>query len=98
VLRNSFTDRWAATKPNCEPRPSFAPAYLDAMAAGDADRIAVYVGEAIGIMDTLVPAGDSIRAMVAQRRRCSRATPSKWRNELRLGSTGTGSRYPATPR
>ena len=36
------------------------------MAAGAADKIAVYVGEAIGIMDTLVPAGDSIRAMVAQ--------------------------------
>jgi hypothetical protein len=36
------------------------------MAADDADNIAVYVGEAIGLMDSLVPAGDTIRAMVAQ--------------------------------
>jgi hypothetical protein len=42
------------------------PAYLHAMAADDAVNIAVYVGEAIGLMDSLVPAGDTIRAMVAQ--------------------------------
>ena len=36
------------------------------MTKHDADKIAVYVGEAIGLMDSLAPAGDSIRAMVAQ--------------------------------
>jgi nitronate monooxygenase len=67
VLRNSFTDRWAGNEAELRTKAeALRPAYLDAVAAGDADKIAVYVGEAIGIMDTLVPAGDSIRAMVAQ--------------------------------
>ena len=67
VLRNSFTDRWAGNEAELRIRAdAVRPTYLDAMAAGDADKIAVYVGEAIGIMDALVPAGDTIRAMVAQ--------------------------------
>jgi nitronate monooxygenase len=67
VLRNSFTDRWAGNEAELRTRAdAVRPTYLDAMAAGDADKIAVYVGEAIGIMDALVPAGDTIRAMVAQ--------------------------------
>jgi NAD(P)H-dependent flavin oxidoreductase YrpB (nitropropane dioxygenase family) len=64
---NSFTDRWAGNEAELRIRAdAVRPTYLDAMAAGDADKIAVYVGEAIGIMDALVPAGDTIRAMVAQ--------------------------------
>ncbi len=67
VLRNSFTDRWAGNEAELRTRAdAVRPAYLEAMAAGDADKIAVYVGEAIGLMDALVPAADTIRAMVAQ--------------------------------
>ena len=67
VLRNSFTDRWAGKEEELRPvAEQLRPAYMQAIANADADKIAVYVGEAIGMMDTLVPAADSVRAMAAQ--------------------------------
>jgi nitronate monooxygenase len=67
VLRNSFTDRWAGKEEELRPvAEQLRPAYIQAIANADADKIAVYVGEAIGMMDTLVPAADSVRAMAAQ--------------------------------
>jgi nitronate monooxygenase len=67
VLRNSFTDRWAGKEEELRTvAEKLRPTYLRAIADADADKIAVYVGEAIGMMDTLVPAGDSVRAITAQ--------------------------------
>ena len=69
VLRNSFTDRWAGKEDELRVvAESLRPAYLQSIADADADKIAVYVGEAIGLMHSLVPAGDSILEMVAQAR------------------------------
>jgi nitronate monooxygenase len=67
VLRNSFTDRWAGKEEELRlVAEELRPAYIQAVADADADKVAVYVGEVIGIMDKLVPAGESIRAMAAQ--------------------------------
>jgi len=67
VLRNSFTDRWAGREDELRLKAeALRPAYLQSVADADADKIAVYVGEATGLMDSLVPAGDSVRAMAAQ--------------------------------
>jgi nitronate monooxygenase len=67
VLRNSFTDRWAGREDELRLKAeALRPAYLQSVADADADKIAVYVGEAIGLMDSLVPAGDSVRAVAAQ--------------------------------
>jgi nitronate monooxygenase len=67
VLRNSFTDRWAGKEDELRlVAEELRPDYLQAIADADADKIAVYVGEAIGMMEDLVPAADSVRAMAAQ--------------------------------
>jgi NAD(P)H-dependent flavin oxidoreductase YrpB (nitropropane dioxygenase family) len=64
---NSFTDRWAGKEEELRlVAEELRPAYIQAVADADADKVAVYVGEVIGIMDKLVPAGESIRAMAAQ--------------------------------
>jgi nitronate monooxygenase len=67
VLRNSFTDRWGGKEDELRNvAEKVRPTYLQAVAAADADNIAVHVGEAVGLMDALVPAGDSVRAIAAQ--------------------------------
>jgi nitronate monooxygenase len=67
VLRNGFTDRWAGKEEELRAvADELRPAYQQAVADGDADNVAVYVGEVIGIMDRPLPAGDSVRAIAAQ--------------------------------
>jgi nitronate monooxygenase len=67
VLKNAFTDRWVGSEAELrEQAEALRPAYLQAMAAGEVDKVGVYVGEAIGLMDSLVPAGTIIRSVVAQ--------------------------------
>jgi nitronate monooxygenase len=61
VLRNGFVARWhgreAAHRDMAE---EARPAYLAAMAEGRTDEVGLFVGEAIGLMNTVEPAADIV--------------------------------------
>lgn len=70
VLNNAFTRRWQDRDDELRAEAaSVAPAYQAAVAAGDPDNVAVWVGEATGMIDAIVPAGDIVASMVAQAER-----------------------------
>jgi nitronate monooxygenase len=67
VLRNAFTDRWVGNEHELRAQAeSLRPAYMVALAAGDTDRIGIHIGEAIGLMDSTMPAAAIIRSIIAQ--------------------------------
>jgi len=67
VLRNAFTERWHGNE--AEHRRQAATlrdAYFAGIANGDADNAGIFVGEAIGVMRNVMPAGEIVRAMAMQ--------------------------------
>ena len=66
VLRNAFTDRWHGREAElAQVADVEAENYRAAWAAGDPQRSNTFVGEVVGLIDRIQPAGDIIRAMVA---------------------------------
>jgi nitronate monooxygenase len=71
VLRNAFTDRWHGHEDElARVADAEAEKYLAAWAAGDPQRSNTFVGEVVGLIDHIAPAGDIIRAMVADAEAC----------------------------
>jgi nitronate monooxygenase len=66
VLRNAFTDRWHGRETElAEVADVEAEKYRAAWAAGDPQRSNTFVGEVVGLIDSIQPAGDIIRSMAA---------------------------------
>ena len=67
VMRNDFVDRWhGAEAALAENLPREAVRYQGAAAVGDFTTAAVLGGEAIGLFDTVPPAGEIVTRMVAE--------------------------------
>lgn len=65
VLRNAFTTRWIGKE--AEHRAvaeKHRAAYFAAIEAGEVDNVGVFVGEAIGLMDAVLPAAEVVQRMV----------------------------------
>jgi nitronate monooxygenase len=70
VLRNAFTERWADREDELRRQAeTLNPAYQAGVAAGDPDNVAVWVGEAAGLIDRVRPACELIRAMASEAER-----------------------------
>ena len=67
VLRNAFTESWASREDELRQQAeTLNPSYQAGIAAGDPDNVAVWVGEAAGLIDRVRPASELIRAMVSE--------------------------------
>ena len=67
VLKNAFTERWHNREDELRVQAeTINPGYLGAVAAGDVDNAGVWVGEATGMINAVLPASTIIEAMVAQ--------------------------------
>ena len=67
VLKNAFTHRWHGREAELRAQAeTLSPAYIASVAAGDADNVGVWVGEATGLIQAIVPAADIITGMVGQ--------------------------------
>ena len=67
VLKNAFTERWHNREDELRQLAAeIHPAYMADVAAGDPDKAGVWVGEATGLIDAILPAGDILEAMVRQ--------------------------------
>jgi nitronate monooxygenase len=66
VLRNRFTERWHGNEAELrEHGDAPAAAWREGWAAGDPDRASTFIGEAVGLIDAVEPAGDLLARMSA---------------------------------
>jgi len=75
VLQNGFIDRWHGNEEALRAAVDAEEAgYQQALASGDADNAGVIVGEGVGLIREIAPAGDIVRSVAAEaERRLSRA-------------------------
>ncbi|HEY6148548.1 MAG TPA: nitronate monooxygenase, partial [Thermoanaerobaculia bacterium] len=67
VARNRFVERWAGREGELRSRQAEAAAGLQrAVAAGDADEAALFMGQDAGLIDAIEPAGDVVRRIVRE--------------------------------
>jgi NAD(P)H-dependent flavin oxidoreductase YrpB (nitropropane dioxygenase family) len=67
VARNRFIERWAGREGELRARqPEAAAALQRAVAAGDAEEAALFMGQDAGLIDTIEPAGDVLKRIVAE--------------------------------
>jgi nitronate monooxygenase len=67
VLRNAFTGRWQGREEEMrDNQDAEAKRYEDAAAAGDPDNYGVIVGENVGLIRDIAPAGKALERMVAE--------------------------------
>lgn len=67
VLRNAFTDRWHGNEAEHRRQaPALRNAYFAGLANGDADNAGIFVGEAVGIMESVMPAAEIVRQIIVQ--------------------------------
>ncbi|MBV9248270.1 MAG: nitronate monooxygenase [Acetobacteraceae bacterium] len=67
ILQNDFTRRWVGNEAEHRKHaPAVRDAYFQAIAGGDAENSGIFVGEAIGIMERVLPAREIVEAMVNQ--------------------------------
>jgi len=70
VLRNAFTERWHGREGELlGVAASEAEKYRAAWAAGDPDGSNTFVGEVVGLIDGIRPAGELIRGLIAEAER-----------------------------
>jgi len=67
ALRNTFLERWHGREAeHRQQAEALRPDFLAAVAAGDADEAGINIGEAIGLMDSVRPAGAIVADVVAE--------------------------------
>ncbi|MDQ6894484.1 MAG: nitronate monooxygenase family protein [Acidobacteriota bacterium] len=67
VARNRFIERWAGREGELRARqPEAAAALQRAVAAGDAEEAALFMGQDAGLIETIEPAADVLRRIVAE--------------------------------
>jgi nitronate monooxygenase len=67
IMRNDFVARWHGAEAElATAQPREAARYQAAVAAGDFATACIFVGEAMGVFDQILPAGEIIARMVAQ--------------------------------
>lgn len=67
VLKNAYTDRWHGREPELmRVADEEAAKYRKAWVEGDPDGANTFVGEAVGLIDGIAPAGDIIRRLVKE--------------------------------
>lgn len=67
VLRNALTERWSGREHEMrQAQEREGDAYAKAVEAGDTDNYGVIVGEAVGLIHAIEPAGAVLRRMVAE--------------------------------
>ncbi len=67
VLKNAFTERWRGREDELRAQAeAIHPGYMAGVATGDPDNVGVWVGEATGMIDAVLPAGAIIEGMVRQ--------------------------------
>jgi nitronate monooxygenase len=76
VVRNDFTDRWHDRDAELVARRTEVLAQLRAAPAGDTRIAKVASGTVAGLIDSVEPAGDIVRAIVAEAERILRTRPS----------------------
>lgn len=73
VLRNAFTARWHGREAELVAvADREAEKYRAAWAAGDPEGSNTFVGEAVGLINGIQPAGDIVRRLVAEAEACLR--------------------------
>lgn len=71
VLNNAYTARWHGREQELiAVAEEEAQKYRKAWAEGDPERSNTFVGEAVGLIDGIVPAGDLVRGMVSEAEAC----------------------------
>lgn len=73
VLKNPFTARWHGREAELAASKEAGAAWGKAWAEGDPEGSNTFVGEAVGLLHDIRPAGDLIEAMVAEAERLLRA-------------------------
>jgi nitronate monooxygenase len=64
VLRNRFTEDWHGREADLRASPDAGSAWSAGWSAGDPERANTFVGEAVGLIGAIEPAGHVIERMV----------------------------------
>ena len=77
VVRNEFIDAWHGREAEIVARRDEVRAELNAATAGDTRIVKVAAGNVAGLIDSVEPAGDIVRAIVAEATRLLRERPAQ---------------------